>query len=347
MRLEDYLVSEECTIIDALKKIDDGARGIIFVCRNQELLAAVSDGDIRRSIVKGVSLDERVITIANTSPLYLNESKEDNADAFMEKNMIFAVPIVDKNMIIKNIHFLLKKSVAIKDKIDVQVVIMAGGKGSRLKPYTDILPKPLIPIGNRTIVEHILQRFADFGCQDFNMIVNYKKNFIKSYFSDSEKKWNLIFTEEEDYFGTGGGLYLVKEYVKDTFFMTNCDILIDADYTEILKYHKEKENLVTLVCAKKQVTMPYGTIDVSQEGRALALKEKPSFFFHTNTGLYIMEPEFLNVIPKNKYIDVTDAIQECIGRGERVGVFPIDEENWMDMGQLEEMEKMKDRLGII
>ena len=223
---------------------------------------------------------------------------------------------------------------------------MAGGKGTRLYPYTQILPKPLIPIGEKTITEHIMSRFMKYGCKSFEMIINYKRNLIKSYFLDNEDTYDITFIDEKQFLGTGGGLKLLKGKIDTTFFMTNCDILIEEDFDRILEYHQKNNNIITVVCAKKNMTIPYGMVEVSESGKALALREKPCFSFLTNSGFYVIEPEFLDMIPDNTFIHITDVIQRCIDMKMQVGVYTIPEEKWLDMGQLEEMEKMKKRLNL-
>ena len=156
---------------------------------------------------------------------------------------------------------------------------MAGGKGTRLAPFTNILPKPLIPIGDKTITEHIIDRFQRFGCHQFYVIVNYRKNFIKTYFTEQENSPDLFFIEELKFQGTGGGIKLLEGKIKETFFLTNCDILVDEDYSSILDYHKEKKNWITLVCATKNIEIPYGTVQVSHEGDRLSRKAKLSFSY--------------------------------------------------------------------
>ncbi len=177
------------------------------------------------------------------------------------------------------------------------------------------------------------------------MIVNYKKKFIEAYFGENDADYNITFIEEEEFCGTGGGLKLLPD-MKTTFFMTNCDILIDADYAEIFSYHKKQGNILTMVCAKKQVEIPYGTVEINEEGGLVAIREKPSFSFLTNTGFYIIEPEFLSRIPEQTFIHITDIIDQCIAAGERIGVYTVEEEAWMDMGQMDELERMKKKLGV-
>ena len=224
------------------------------------------------------------------------------------------------------------------------VVIMAGGLGTRLYPYTKILPKPLIPIGEMPIVEHIIHRFADVGCSAFTMIVNYKKSMIKSYFNDLQKDYTVDYVDEDTPLGTGGGLSLLKGKVTQTFFLTNCDILIDADFGDIYQYHKEKGNVITMVCAVKHFTIPYGVVELGGDGDISGITEKPEMNFLTNTGVYVVEPSVIDGLAYNEPIPFTDIIADVRAAGGRVGVYPVSENSWMDMGQLEELDNMRRRL---
>lgn len=346
MNIDRYCIDSKASILEAMKKIDDNARGIIYVLQEAKVIGAVTDGDIRRYILNKGDLSNSVITIANQSLVWLSSEEEDLVQTVLEEKKISSLPILNKNHQILKLYFRDNWIKAEKLKLQVPVVIMAGGEGTRLYPYTQILPKPLIPIGEQTITEHIMDRFSEYGCNNFTMIVNYKKNFIKSYFLDHECKYKVDFVEEQKFLGTGGGLKLLNKKCNSTFFMTNCDILIEEDYSKILKYHQENKNIITMVCAVKNMTIPYGTVELTEEGNAKGLKEKPQLSFITNTGLYIIEPEFVNQIPDNTFIHITDLIQKCIDEGKNVGVYQIDEENWMDMGQLEELERMKRKLNV-
>lgn len=344
--LKKYIVNENTSILNTMKVINNNSCGNAFVCEGERLLATVSDGDIRRSIIKGISGDETVDKIANYSPKYLYWKERNRAEQLLQEEGISVIPIVDESLRLIDIQFTIKKKRAKRDKIDKPVVIMAGGKGNRLKPFTNVLPKPLIPIGDSTIMERIIYKFREFGCSDFTAIINYKKNLIKSYFADKEEKTDLRFIEEGEFLGTGGGLSLIKNIINTTFFITNCDIIVEADYNDILNQHIKSKSIITVVCAKKNITMPYGVIKMNEEGYMDSLEEKPVMNFMTNTGLYLVEPEFLDYIMENMCINITDIIQSCLDKKEKVGVYAIDEECWMDMGQLEELEKMKHKLGV-
>lgn len=345
ININDYIVSENDTIIDAMKAINRSDNAVAFVCIGRKLLATISNGDVRRYIINGGDLGKKISDIANYSPIYIKRDEKADYQAFMKSKKITALPIVNDELEIIDIEFTSKPSFE-KREVGIPVVIMAGGKGTRLKPYTDILPKPLIPIGSKTITEHIMDRFREYKCNHFDMIVNYKKEFIKSYFQDNEMVYDMRFVDEPEFWGTAGGLKLVEGYYDDTFFVTNCDILVDADYRDIYEYHKNSKNVITMICAKKKVVIPYGTVEITDEGQITSLKEKPSFEFNTNTGMYMVEPDFINLIPKNTKIDITDMIQLCIDKGLRVGTYLISEDDWLDMGQMEELKRMKDRLNV-
>ncbi|MEG0305994.1 MAG: sugar phosphate nucleotidyltransferase, partial [Oscillospiraceae bacterium] len=231
-----------------------------------------------------------------------------------------------------------------RKKADIPVVITAGGLGTRLYPYTKILPKPLIPVGELPIVEHIIERFKGFGCSEFSMIVNYKKSMIKSYFSEVEKDYSLEFIDEDTPLGTGGGLSLLKGKLNRPFFFTNCDCLIDADYGDIYKFHRENKNIITMVCAFKHFTIPYGVIDLDTEGGIKNITEKPEMNFLTNTGIYLVEPRVVEEMEYGVACGFPDIIEKYRTAGEKVGVYPVSENSWMDMGQLEELETMRRRL---
>lgn len=344
MTINDYIVSEETSLRDTMQVIDKNASGIAFVCKDGAFLATVTDGDVRRSLMKGTAMEAPVREIANYHPIYLYQKESPKAMSLMKEKSITVLPILDEEKHIADIKFLLKDTALVERNLKTPVVIMAGGKGTRLKPYTDILPKPLIPIGDKTITEHIMEHFGRFGCSEFYMIVNYKKQFIKAYFLESDER--VHFVEEEEFLGTGGGIALVGEDIKETFFLTNCDILLEADYGAILKRHKDQHNIITIVCAEKKMVLPYGTVEIDGEGQVVQFKEKPGFQFHTNTGFYVIEPEFLKKIPPDTYINITEIIENCMRDGEKVGTYLVDEDSWMDMGQLEELEKMKAKMGL-
>jgi dTDP-glucose pyrophosphorylase len=341
--LSHFIVSETLPIIEAMNLIDKNSSGMVFVCRNGILLATLADGDIRRHILGGRSLTSPVTEAAhyNFHALPAN-SERYQIDRLCDALSLNVIPGIDQNGKLITVFFKDKHIVSSPVKIDIPVVIMAGGKGTRLYPYTKVLPKPLIPIGDLPITEHIMNKFIQFGCNIFTMIVNHKKEMIKAYFHESKlSDVSIDFLEEEQFLGTGGGLSLVRSKMGSSFFFTNCDILILEDYNAIYEHHRVSGNLLTMVCATKTFSFPYGTIDVGEDGNIRSLLEKPSYSFLTNTGFYIIEPQFLDYVPDNTFIHITDVIQDCIDKGQKIGIYPVSENKWFDMGNHEDMERMK------
>ena len=210
---------------------------------------------------------------------------------------------------------------------------MAGGKGTRMEPFTKILPKPLVPIHEKPIIEHIIERFSHVGCLDFHITVNYKAQILKAYFEESEEEYSVNFVEEEAPLGTAGSLRFLSNKLNQPFFVTNCDIIIKADYENIYKFHKEGKYDVTLVASTKEYIIPYGTCKLNDNGHLSHIDEKPSYNFLINTGLYILNPEVLKLVPKNKFFHITHLIENAKNKGLKIGVYPIDDSLWIDIGQ--------------
>ncbi|MBU5310753.1 nucleotidyltransferase family protein [Tissierella carlieri] len=348
MNIQDLFINEDLSIKEAIKKLDETAKKILLVVENNKLIGVLTDGDIRRWILKNGNLNEPISLIMIRSPKYICEEDIKDAKKVLKEYSIEAIPVLNKkeeiiDIIFWNDNFNIKFKFK---KMDNPVVIMAGGKGTRLDPYTKILPKPLIPIGDIPIVERIINRFNEYGCNNFYMTVNYKKNMIKAYFNEIEKTYVIDYIDEDKPLGTAGGLYLLKDKIMDTFFLSNCDILIEGNYSDMLKYHKEHKAKITLITSLKHYTIPYGVIQINEDSDVKKMIEKPEYDFLVNTGMYILEPEVINDIPENEFFHITDLINTYINKGEKIGVYPISEGAWLDMGQFKEMEIMLERLGI-
>ncbi|MGM5630009.1 sugar phosphate nucleotidyltransferase [Apibacter raozihei] len=234
-------------------------------------------------------------------------------------------------------------SVKKNDKIlNIPVIIMAGGEGLRLKPLTNILPKPLLPYGDSTIIENIMNRFIKFNCREFYLSVNYKAEIIEFYFSNLKNKNYLIhFVFEKKPLGTAGSLSLLKNQFKTSIFVTNCDVLIDEDYSEIYKFHKNKNYELTIIATSKSNIIPYGVVNLDSNGNFANIIEKPHTTYIINCGMYILEPHLLNEIPDNMFYHITELIQNIKNRKGKIGVFLIDEKNWIDAGNIENLDFLK------
>ena len=342
--VKDFLIDEKATMLEAMALLDKIAKKVLFVIRDGLFVAAITDGDIRRWILKKGNLDAKVNEIANYNPKFIYEKDKRSAKEIMRELSIEALPVLNEYKDIVSVVFLNNNEIKQSKNFQVPVAIMAGGLGTRLYPYTKILPKPLIPIGEIPIVEHIINRFNEYGANQFFLVVNHKKNMIKAYFNEIEKSYEVNYVDEDQPLGTGGGLSLLKGKINSTFILTNCDILIEENYEKIYDYHKMENNLVTMVCSLKNIRIPYGVIKISETGEIEEMKEKPEFSFFTNTGMYIVEPKVINELEDNTSIGFPDIIEKYKKAGEKIGVYPISEHSWLDMGQLDEMEKMRKRL---
>lgn len=342
--LSNFIVQKDASVFDATAALDAGGKNIVFVCEGMKLLATFTDGDLRRYVLRSGDMSKPISSAANYNPYKLHEN-EYKRESLMDKDFLArGIPIINYMGDIVSIEF-LSSTVAQKNmSLNMPVVIMAGGRGSRLTPYTDVLPKPLIPVGDKTITEHIIEKFIGCGCNNFTMIVNYKKELIKAYFKESLYKENIRFIDETSFLGTGGGLKLLEGMYGDTFFMTNCDILIDADYEDILRHHRKYEAIITMICAIKKIEVPYGTVEMGRSGKPVRLVEKPEYPLLTNTGLYVIEPAFLENITEDTFANITDLIQLLIDAGKPVGVYPIGDAKWLDMGQIGELGRMEKAL---
>ncbi|MCB1167900.1 MAG: NTP transferase domain-containing protein, partial [Leptospiraceae bacterium] len=225
---------------------------------------------------------------------------------------------------------------------DCPVFILAGGKGTRMKPFTNILPKPLIPIGETPILEIIMHRFQKNGFNKFIISLNYRAEFVKLYFAESVEEYDLEFVQEEKFLGTGGSLHLIKNRFADTVIVSNCDVLLDIDFGDFLDYHKEQGNAATIVGVLRHVKIPYGVMEM-RDGALVSFREKPEFDFIINAGIYAVEPEILSQIQENVYSDMPDILEKAKQRGSKIGIYPVSSD-MVDIGHWDEYNKAVDFL---
>jgi NDP-sugar pyrophosphorylase family protein len=225
------------------------------------------------------------------------------------------------------------------------VVIMAGGKGTRLAPFTNVLPKPLIPMGDRTVIEIIIDQFLPYGLDRFHLSVNYKSKILKSFFEELSPKYSVGYIEEREPRGTAGALRALYEESRDNLIVTNCDIIIQADLADLVSFHTENNYDLTLVASLKDYKIPYGVCELEKGGSLAQIKEKPQYSFLVNTGMYVVRRDRLKLIPEDAHCDMTDFIETIKQEGGSIGVFPIGENSWIDTGEWAEYRKAIDSLG--
>lgn len=344
MSYSDYIIPAEATVAEALKRLERNPHKVLFVAPDDRLAGVVTDGDIRRFLLSGAPMDRPVRTAASLKPVFVRGFHEAQARALLEERDLTCVPMLDAE---SRIHALVFEEETIHRaaaKIDVPVIMMAGGLGTRLLPYTEILPKPLIPVGSMTITEQILSRFRKFGCTRCALVVNYKRNLIKSYFSEVDTGMALEFIDEDKPLGTGGGLSFFKGRLDGPAFVTNCDSVVEADYAEVLAQHVRTNSVITMVCARKRMAVPYGVVQVDEDDAVTAMLEKPAYDLLINTGFYVVSPEFIERIPDGVFTPITEVVEQFRSEGHRVGAYVVDEECFIDIGQLDDLCQVEGKL---
>ena len=341
-KVKQICIQKTATIVAAIKQMDAEKHKLLIVKENDAFFGLLSIGDIQRAIIKGVDMNAPVSDILrpNVKVASVHDDRRELEETVKERKMEF-MPIIDDDKNLVDVIFwedlFGTKAIHRSEDFDLPVIIMAGGQGSRLRPLTNVLPKPLIPIGEQTIMEDIMDRFVECGCHDFYVSVNYKAETIKRYFDNVGKpQYHISYFQEDKPLGTAGSLHLLKGKIDKTFFVSNCDIIIDEDYGEILKYHRENRNEITVVAAIKNMSIPYGTLETKEEGLLSEIREKPEFTFKINTGMYILEPHLIKEIPENEFYHITYLIEKLAQEGRRVGVYPINDGSWTDVGNWDE-----------
>jgi len=339
--MKDIFITPGTKILDAMKLLATTSSRCLIVTNNKKYFyGTLNDGDLRRGILKGLTGKATVKSLYQRKPIFIFEKdfSQSLVKNLMRKNILAVLPILNDKKIV--INYLTWAQVFREKKQDnflknLNFVIMAGGKGSRLEPYTKVLPKPLLPINDKPVIQHIIERFLNFGAKNFYISVNYKSLLLKSFFNELKNSYKIKFLEEHQPLGTVGGLSLHKKKLKkNDLFLCNCDILIDIDFSEMYNFHLDNNNDITVVASTKNYEIPYGICHINKKGKLKKIEEKPKSKLFVNTGLYILKPKILDLIPKNKFFHMTELIEAAIMRKYKVAVYPIRDKDWIDTGQL-------------
>jgi dTDP-glucose pyrophosphorylase len=340
--IEKVTLTGEESILFAMKKMDSIERRLLIIAKDRKFIGLISIGDIQRAIIRNLPLSTPVREIKRDDIRVANIT--DNLakiKAEMIKDRIECMPVIDKDSNLVNAVFwedIFGGSCEMSGSISLPVVIMAGGEGVRLKPLTNILPKPLIPVFEKTIIEDIMDQFVKTGCHEFYISLKYKAEMIKQYLNSlNNPDYDIKYFQEEKPLGTAGSLYLLSGKIISTFFVTNCDSIVQQDMSEVYNYHKENKNDITVVAALKNLQIPYGTLESGDDGILDSLSEKPELTFKINSGVYLLEPDTLAMIPRDEFFHITDLILKLKENKRKVGVFPVSEKSWHDYGMLENL----------
>lgn len=348
-KIAQRVISPDTSLLEAMKHMDEIMVKTLFVLSEEHFEGIVTLGDIQRAIINNVALKEPVSRILDKDKIYGYQSEgEDTIKDKMRQMRAEVMPILDDNGELVDVWFwndLFKKAeLTQREKINLPVVIMAGGKGTRLKPITNVIPKPLVPVGDKTILEVIMDQFESIGCHKFYMSVNYKADIMKYYLSQLDHKYDIEFFQEDKPLGTIGSVSLLKGKITTPFFVSNCDSINEQDYRDVYDYHVSNHNDLTIVTMVKSFKIPYGVIETGEDGLMVSLSEKPELTYQVNTGVYILNPSSIEEIPEGEFFHITHLMEKIKARGGRVGCFPVSEHAWKDMGEWPEYLKMIDVL---
>ncbi len=335
-------ILENSNIRQAMKILNKFASKTIIVINNKnKLIGTLSDGDIRRSVIRGFDLESSIKNIYNKKPIYMydNEIDKKKLRKIFLKKKIHLIPIVNKKKRLVKIFHL--EDVLDFDDLNYKikeyskklgVVIMAGGKGIRMQPYTKIFPKPLLPMGEDTVIDLIVSKFLNFKINNFYITTNYKHQVINNHFKKYKSNINYKLIKEDKKLGTAGSLAYLKNSDEDLFFISNCDVVISQNYNDILNFHTKNKNDFTIVASRKSINFPYGVCLLNDKKKFEGFKEKPNYNFLLNTGLYLINKKELKFLKKNQKLDMDDLILRLKKKKKKIGIFQINHDNWQDLG---------------
>lgn len=334
---KSHLILSGSTVREALLLLNELAQdAILFVVdADDKLIGALTDGDVRRGLIKGFTIDSLIDEIIQANPRYITKG-ENNLEKIIEyrEGNFRVVPVLDENRKVVNVINFRK----IRSYLPIDAVIMAGGRGQRLQPLTDTVPKPLLKVGDKAIMEHNLDRLAMYGIDDFWVSVKYLGDQIQNHFGDgNEKNIKIEYVWENDPLGTIGAVSQITNFEHDYVLVTNSDLLTNIDYEQFfLEFIKQEADLAVLTIPY-QVNVPYAVLE-TREGKVKSFKEKPTYTYYSNGGIYLMKREMLKFIPKNTFFNATDLMEELINNDLKVISFPFSG-YWLDVGKHEDFEK--------
>lgn len=345
-RWRHALVQETSSIRDAIQAIDRGAIQAAFVvAAGNRLRGIVTDGDIRRGILRGVELDEPVRLVMNASPVTVRVGDSlESIVALMRRRRIRHVPVI--NDAGELVDVVLADELGQQAQFDNWVVLMAGGEGRRLRPLTEELPKPLLRVGSKPLLETILNSFVAQGFRRFFLSVHYKAELIESYFGDGSA-WGvrIEYLREKMKMGTAGSLSLLPDVPDEPVIVMNGDLLTNMNFGRLLQFHDEMRAVATVCVREHRMQVPYGVVETTNH-RLTSLREKPIQRFFINAGIYALNPSALQLIEPDEYTDMTDLIQRLLDRNEVVATYPI-HEYWSDIGKPEDYWRVQDEIAAV
>jgi len=340
MNFRNHLIQENCSVREALIALEGlSTDAILFVVDDQDILhGSLTDGDIRRGIIQGLGSENALLDFVQPNPKFIQQGNYNIEEIIELREKNFTIfPVVNETGVIINVVNFRKQ----KSYLPIDALIMAGGRGERLRPLTDNIPKPLLPVGDKPILEHNVDRLRDFGIDDIWISLRYLGEKIEAYFKDgSHKSLRISYVNEVDALGTAGALALIEDLVHDTVLIINSDILTTINYEEFFLFFKKENADLAVACIPYKVNVPYAVMD-TKDGQVIGFREKPTYTYYSNAGMYLMKREFVDLIPKNTHYNATDLMEEIIRRGGKVAAYPL-VEYWLDIGKHDDYTKAQE-----
>lgn len=335
---KDVLVSAQTSLRDAAQVLDANALQIVLVVdENRKLLGTVTDGDIRRAILSGISLADSVQNVMNSNPTFARvEDSKDSILAEIKRKSLNHMPIVDQEGRVVGLDTLAK---LITPKIKQnRVVLMAGGLGSRLRPLTNDCPKPMLKVGGKPLLETIIENFIEHGFHRFYISVNYMSEVVKDYFGDGSR-WgvDIVYLHEDQKLGTAGALSLLPERPAEPLLVMNGDLLTKVNFCQLLDFHISHQAMGTMCVREYDFQVPYGVVKIENH-RIAGIDEKPVQRFFVNAGIYVLQPDTLNMIAPNTFFDMPSLFERLIEKQAETAVFPV-REYWLDIGHMADFDR--------
>ena len=341
--MEDYsknIIKSGCTILDALKAINDlhtKYMDLFVEDPDGKVIGVVTDGDLRRGIISGAQLTDSVDTVMNKNFVYFKNENINLQELKKYKSKgISLIPVLDKN---GKIHKIFNIGL-LKSILPVDAVLMAGGKGERLRPLTEKTPKPLLPVGNKAIIDHNVDRLISYGINHISVTVNYLKEQIEEHYQEPRNDVKVLTVREPKYLGTIGSVKFVKEFYNDTILVMNSDLFTNIDYEDFFLHFQEHDAEMSVAAVPYNISIPYGILDL--EGRYIkGLLEKPQYNHYANAGIYLIKRRALEEIPDGEFFNATDLVEKLISEGKSVIRYPLNG-TWIDIGNPQEYQKAQD-----
>lgn len=335
-----HLISKDTTVRQALQKLDELKQdAILFVTDHGKLIGSITDGDLRRGFIKGFGFEDEILSFVQPNPefIYENEFDQNKLETLRKKNYKL-LPILNRDHIIVDIlNFRLKTTL-----LPVDAVLMAGGKGSRLRPLTNNTPKPLLKVGEKPIIEYNIDRLAKVGVNTVYLSINYLGEQLESYFGDGiEKNMSIKYIRETKPLGTIGSVMLVDDFQNEEIIVMNSDLLTNIDFADFYKAFKEADADMAVASVSYHVDIPYAVLETDETQKVQSLKEKPRYTYFSNAGIYLLKTKILEMIPKDEFYDITTLMDKVIEMDRKLITYPING-YWLDIGRMEDYKKAQE-----